>query len=292
MRGIIQHNFTTGFGDALNCIYEYFTTCKNLQKKGYEFELYLNLDKNVYFEKDRFFHYFNEDLFRTIFKKITITEDPIRDVNYEDVVRVHSIGIVEPGGHLWDLFLEVGHDVDDINDVRTFSYTVPHYLERMDVFNNEIIKKYNDLKTLYGLTTPYYAIYYRTHDLQDNVESYSQFDDELRTILNDNEKVFVCSNSFKFKEYIKTFNTNNIVCYDIPKEKESGNHYNYNRVFFDNFELLHLRTEYVIYDMLTLSDAAGIDFFTLWGRPSNFMLIPKLKRTKINERIIYFPESI
>ena len=292
MRGIVQHNFTTGFGDALNCIYEYFITCKKLQKRGYEFDLYLNLDKNVYFEKHMFFHYFNEDLFKSLFKNIIITDEPIRGVKYENLFRVHSIGVVEPGGHLWDLFLEVDYDDGSVSEVETFSYTVPHYLELMDTFSSDIVKKYDELKTSYGLDEPYYAIYYRTHDLQDNVESYSQFDDELRMILNNNKKVFVCSNSFKFKEYIKTFNTNNIICYDVPEEKESGNHYNYNRVFFDNFELLHLRTEYVIYDMLTLSDAVGIDFFTLWGRPSNFMLIPKLKRTKINERIIYFPESI
>lgn len=199
---------------------------------------------------------------------------------------------MEPGGHLWDLFLEVGYDEDSLNDVRTYQYTVPNYLENMDVFNDEIIKKYNNLKTSYGLTNSYYAIYYRTHDLQDNIESYVQFEEQLRTILNNNQKVFVCSNSFKFKEYIKSFNTDNIICYDVPKENESGNHYNYNRVFFDDFDLLHLRTEYVIYDMLTLSDAIGIDFFTLWGRTSNFLLIPKLKRKKINEFIIYFPHSV
>ena len=79
--------------------------------------------------------------------------------------------------------------------------------------------------------------------------------------------------------YLKSMLKN--IMYNIPGEDVAGNHYNYNRVFYDNKDMTHLRTEFVLFEMLTLSDSKEVNFFTLWGRESNFLLLTKVKETPI-----------
>lgn len=97
-----------------------------------------------------------------------------------------------------------------------------------------------------------------------------------------NKKVFVTSNSFSFKNSIKK-RYNTVVTQEIVKEEIIGNHYNYNKVFYDNIEINRERTESVIIDMMFLSDSNLINFFTLWGRDSNFLILSKLNGTPIRQ---------
>jgi hypothetical protein len=279
MRVLIQHNFTSGLGDFLSCIYDYFKNCENLKKLGYnEFNIKFFLNKNVYLHKESFFEFFKLETFQKVFKTIEIINESITNEHYDGMDRVFSIGNVPPGSHLWDLFIETGYDKSVKESIVTYSYVKPD-LSYLDLFNDRIVKKYNELKELHHLDK-YSTIYYRTHDLQDNENTYSNFDVEFTKIIKNNDKVFVCSNSFLFKEYIKKFG-DKVITYDILDENTVGNHYNYNRVFYEEKEKLHIRTDFVIYEMLTLSDSTEVNFFTLWGRESNFLLLSKVKNTPI-----------
>ena len=279
MKVLIQHNFTSGLGDFLSCIYDYFKNCENLKKIGYnEFSIKFYLNKNVYLHKESFFEFFKLETFQKVFQTIEIVDDPITDKHYNGMDRIFSIGDVSPGSHLWDLFIETGYNESVKESIIHYSYVKPD-LSYLDLFNDRVVKKYNELKESHRLDK-YSTIYCRTHDLQDDEDTYPHFDEEFTQIIKNNDKVFVASNSFLFKEYIKKFG-DNVITYDIPCENVAGNHYDYNRVFYDEKEKLHIRTEFVIYEMLTLSDSTEVNFFTLWGRQSNFLLLTKVKDTPI-----------
>jgi len=279
MKVLVQHTFNTGMGDFLNCIYEYFHTCENLKKIGYnDFSIKFSLNKNVYLHKDLFFDFFKKETFETIFNSIEIIDEPIVSVKYGNMERIISIGNADPGAHLWDLFVEDGYDENVKNAFKQYSYQKPE-IPYIDFFNDNINKKYQNLKKEYGLEN-YVSIYYRTHDLQDNEDTYVNFESEFDEIIKNNDKIYVSSNAYLFKEYVKKYG-DKIVMYNIPGEDVAGNHYNYNRVFYDNKDMIHLRTEFVLFEMLTLSDSKEVNFFTLWGRESNFLLLSKVKETPI-----------
>jgi hypothetical protein len=279
MKALIQHNFNTGLGDFLNCIYEYYTTCKKLEKLGYDrFSIKFFIQKNVYLHTEQFWDIFNIDFFNSYFENVEIIENPITEHYYLDYTCINSIFTDRPGQHLWDLFLQNHYEECAKDVISTYSYQKPE-CEYLDVFNYDVIKKYSNLKLEHSLED-YVSLYYRTHDLQDNEESYQYNDVYIKNIVESNKKVYVASNSHLFKKFVKKYG-DRIITYDILGEIEAGNHYNYNRVHYDNKELIKKRTEYVIYEMLTLSDSKEINFFTLWGRDSNFLLISKIKDTPI-----------
>ena len=284
MKVLVQHTFNTGLGDFINCIYEYFHTCENLKKYGYnEFHIKFFIRKNVYLHKESFFDFLKIETFQNLFNSVEIIDEPIESIEYENMIWVKSIGNVHPGSHLWDLFVEKNYNEDIKNSFVVYSYQKPE-INYLQIFNDKIIEKYLNLKKEYNLDD-YVSIYYRTHDLQDNDDTYEHFVKNFDEIIKNNNKIYVSSNAFLFKEFIKKYG-DKIIMYDIPGEDVAGNHYNYNRVFYEEKEIIHKRTEFVIIEMLTLSDSKEVNFFTLWGRESNFLLISKIKNTPIKYNLI------
>lgn len=279
MKALIQHNFTSGMGDFLNCIYEYYITCEKLRRLGYnEFELKLYIKPNCYLNDDSFFDFFDINFFKTIFDKVEIVQNPITNKHFNNLNYIITVGTNEPGRHLWDLFLEERTGGYGINCFTTYSYQKPQ-TEYLNFFNENLIKEYKNLRSKNNLYD-YASIYYRTHDLEDNTSTYSSFDEEFKRIIENNNSVYVSSNSFAFKEYIRKFGKN-IITYDIPKEKEIGNHFGHNHELDDSLDILHTRTKYVLFEMFSLADSKEVNFFTLWTRPSNFLLLSKVKNTNI-----------
>jgi hypothetical protein len=287
-RAIVQHNFTSGFGDAINCIYEYYTTCEKLKKLGYKVDLLLNLKKSSYFVEDNFFDFFNIDLFKSMFENVSILDSPIMEKTFEDTIWVNSINVDRPGQHLWDLFLTPDFESNILNKINRFSYTVPDYLDYIEIFNSELIYEYKSIKKSYGLNDDYYSIYYRTYDQEDNLDSCPIFYEKFIDTIYNHSKIFICSNSFKIKEYVKSLDVNKVVYYDIPDEINFGNHFYTQNYFLNTPHILKSRTKYVIFDMLTLSDSKGLDFFSLWNRQSNFLLLSCVKKVKITNNLIQF----
>jgi hypothetical protein len=279
MKAIIQHNFNTGLGDFLNCIYEYFRTCENLKTLGYNrFFLKFYIQKNVYIHSEDFWSIFNILKFREIFEEIEIINIPITENTYFDCDWVYSCYVDKPGQHLWDLFLEKPNNNYYEKSIINYSYTKPE-IEYLNIFDEKLIKKYEELKSTH-LLDDYVSIYYRTFDLQDNQDSYENYKKYFQEIIENNNKIYVSSNSYLFKNYIKNY-SDKIILYNIPGEDVAGNHYNYNKIYYDERELTKIRTEYVIFEMLTLSDSKNVNFFTLWNRDSNFLLLSKVKNVKI-----------
>ena len=100
MKAIVQHNFTSGMGDFINCIYEYFITCNRLKQCGItHFTLFFYLEKNVYLHKDQFWDIFYEKTFLQLFDVVEIIEKSIETDAYENCVCITG----NPGKHLWDL---------------------------------------------------------------------------------------------------------------------------------------------------------------------------------------------
>lgn len=272
---LIQHNFNTGFGDSLVSIFEYIETVKYL--KNNEYNVSLNL--YAYFNVNNFFDFFNKNLFNEYFDDITYSVLPITTTIYKNLKWVYSINVTKPGQHLWDLFLCNKLDLN----IPRYDYsclTLPAFIS---IFNDNLMEEYSSLNKKYGLiNNEYSSIYFRVADLQDECDVYDNCKNIILSILNNENIVYACSNSYAFKTYIQNI-SNKVICYNIPDEIKYGNHYNYNFTHFDNLQLLHERTKYVIFEMLTLSDSKNIDFFTTWKRGSNFLFLSKIKNIKIKQ---------
>ena len=255
MHALIQHNFVTGMGDFLNCVYEYIITTNKLKKVGYNhFTLCLYLNKNIYIDADIFWDIFNKSEFETLFTVI-ILNNPITEKQYEIYTYVGTVGVDRPGQHQWDLFLENPTN-ESRNCFSLYSYRKPES-EYLELFNSSFMSKYKQLKQTHNLDD-YISIYFRAEDLKDEEDFYLNKINQLEDIIK-NKKVFVCSNSYAFKKYMSQYE--NVIVYDIPMENILGNHYTYgNKLCYDDKKIFNARTEFILFDMLTLSDSSDIYF--------------------------------
>jgi hypothetical protein len=282
MKILIQHNFTSGLGDFINCVYEYYSTCENLKRIGYKyFVLYINLTHNVYLHKEHFWQIFNKNTFQSFFNEVYIIDNPISEMIYGEYVCVNTISNANPSSHLWDIFINNKEFTKIVkNHLIFYNYSKPNY-KFIDIFTPELIQKYNDIRYDLGLKD-YISIYFRTFDLQDNEDIYDSFEKKHFNFNTSNENIFIASNSFLFKKYMKN-KYSNILVQNIVNEDLIGNHYNYNKEFYDNKKIIKERTESVIFDMLLLSESKKINFFSIWNRPSNFLILSLIKDTKIEK---------
>lgn len=288
MRALIQHNISSGFGDTVVAIFEYLNTTENLIKKGYEVDLKINSIRNIYFELPSFFEIFNKEHFK-IFKTIEFINHPIHDIKFDSLERVYTLSGVEPGAHWWDLYLETKYDKDDLSCIEIYPYQCTLFPQYKDIFTNKIMSDYfNEINGILQIDN-YSSIYFRTNDLEDNDQFFESQKENLINIINSNQKIFLCSNSYKFKKWAKELNNPNIFMFDIPGESEFGNHYNLDLLHkldmglvLDGINTKKLRTKYTIYDILSLGFSSEINHFSSWGRTSNFTFLGKLRGVKNN----------
>jgi hypothetical protein len=112
---------------------------------------------------------------------------------------------------------------------------------------------------------------------------YIDHEDEFKDIIFNKGKVFICSNSYKFKEYIKSFNSPNVFMYDLPFEQEFGNHLSA-LPFTDEFGKSEYeeRTIDAAVESLTISDSNEVFSFNFFGDVhSNFLNLAKWKSVDI-----------
>jgi len=274
MKALIQHNFVSGMGDFLNCIYEYFITANKLKQLGYtEFMLYLYLDKNIYIDRDDFWNVFNKNEFEKLFM-IEIINEPILLKQYEIYTYIGTVGVNRPGQHQWDLFLENPTN-ESIDCFSTYSYTKPDS-DYIELFSSQIMNHYEK-------KTNYVSIYFRGEDLNED-NWFLKKSEEIKKVIQNaslqNKKVFVCSNSYEFKKYMKQYD---VFTHDIPMEETIGNHYTYgNKLCYNNKDIFKERTKYILLDMLTLSDSSDIYFFTTYSRSTNFLVLSLIKNVPIH----------
>ena len=129
----------------------------------------------------------------------------------------------------------------------------------------------------------YKSLHFRAQDYHDNVDLYIDHEDEFKDIIFNKGKIFVSSNSYKFKEYIKSFNSPNVFMYDLPFEQDFGNHvaalpFN-NKFGKDEYED---RTIDAVVEALTISDSNEVFTFNFFGNVhSSFLNFAKWKSVDI-----------
>ena len=288
MKALIQHNISSGFGDTVVAIFEYLNTAQNLINEGYIVDLKINSVRNLYFELESFFKIFDRENYK-IFNSIEFIYTPIHDVVFDVYERVYTLSDAHPGAHWWDLFLERNYDNEMLSKIEIYPYQCVEFPEYKSIFTKDIMDGYyNETKDKFE-DGNYISIYFRTHDLQDDIDFLECNKEKVLEIISKNEKIFVCSNSYKFKLWVKELGIPNVFMFDIPGESEFGNHYNLDLIYkldmgliLDGVITKNLRTKYTIYDILALGFSSEINHFSSWGRTSNFTFIGKIKGVKHN----------
>jgi hypothetical protein len=284
MDALIQHNVNAGLGDYTHTIYRYFYLVEGLRKIGYnKITLYINMTRSTMFNSDYFFVLYNRKEFELLFDDIIISDKKIDGNEYENVSFFYVNGNNETGFNQFDLFVDFNHEKHNElkNNLGNFfpENTLKNYRY---LFSDYVMEKYREINKHKG--EDYVSIHFRAKDGQDNVDLYIDHEEEFKDIIFGNHKVFICSNSYKFKEYIKSFNSPNVFTYDIPDEKEHGNHLS--AIQFTNtfgIDEYHEKTLYTAIDMLTLSQSIEIYSFNYFGNVfSNFLNLSKTKGIKIN----------
>jgi hypothetical protein len=278
MKAIIQHNFTSGLGDAIVAIYEYLETAEKLKNLGFEIKLILNLTRNSYIDNSDFFQIFDKEEF-FVFNNIEITEKPIYDNNFGLYKKIYTLHNVSSGLHWWDLFVD--NENFDKSVITIYPQQSPLSPPKRNILNKKIHQSYLETLNRINNNPNYISIYFRTFDLNDGINFFNEKKDVVIEILKNNANVFICSNSFKIKELIKNLGFKNLFQFEIPLEKNFGNHFQTKKIIENSNETLFERTKYTLFDMISLSNSHKIFFFTEWNRNSNFLIFSKINKTKI-----------
>lgn len=282
MKAIIQHNFNTGWGDGLFAMTDYINNTIELKKLGYEVELRFNIRTNLYFKSKEPLDYLDNKIFE-IFDKISINSDFLYLDEQDGFTCVYTFANAKPGQHFYDIFVESTSKKIFQENIRIHHYNMINMVngilpEIYPEINSEIKEKFDKFITSNSLEE-YDSIYFRTQDLQEELDFLEKNKKNLEEILSQEKKIFICSNSKEFKNYIKSLKNPNVYFWEIPLEEEwGGNHLLHQKIDDD---LLHQRTIYTFLDMWTLSKSKKINFFTTWGRYSNFLFYSPINGSNI-----------
>ena len=63
------------------------------------------------------------------------------------------------------------------------------------------------------------CIYFRSADSVSDNSWFPQMEEEIRKLINDNDKIFICSNYYDFKQNVKEINNTKTVILDIPSDE-------------------------------------------------------------------------
>lgn len=283
MKVLIQHNLKNGFGDFTNGMYRYFHFAEKLKKRKFsKISLYVNMKESVMFDKHFFFKFFNKSLLESLFDEIIISDNPITENSYHGLTYLDIFGEKQIGVNQYDIFVETTDQSfpNFINNLQLF-FSENDTTKYVNFFSDYVMDRY--VKMNIHKNESYKSLHFRAKDSQDNVDLYIDHEDEFKDVIFNKGKVFVSSNSHKFKEYIKSFNSPNVFMYDLPYEKEFGNHLSaipFTPEFGkDEYED---RSIDAVVEALTISDSNEVFSFNFFGNVhSNFLNLAKWKSVNI-----------
>ena len=282
---IAQHNFNTGFGDGLFAMTEYLSNIGALKEYGFSAKLHFNLSRNLYFKEKTPLDYLNNSEFK-IFDAISTEHYCIDENIIKDYTCVFTHANAKHSQHYWDLFVHnsvlekyrsLNYTIKQFNIKNMMAGELPEFYPKLSEY---ILNKFSEFKVKNNLDD-YDAIYFRTQDLQEELDFLEKNKHKLKEILfeDTSKKIFYCSNSKEFKKYIKTLSRPNLYNWEMPLEEEwGGNHLLHQTIDPEN---LHQRTIYSLLDMWTLCSAKKINFFTTWGRYSNFLIYAPINHSTV-----------
>jgi hypothetical protein len=283
MEVIIQHNVRAGLGDYTNGMYRYFHLVNKMRENGFtKIGLYVNMKESTMFDKDFFFRLYNKSLFEEIFDEVIVSDVAITNPDYNGLTFFYVNGERQIGVNQFDIFMNQSTPVFDYfkNNLRLYisDLIIPKFV---NFFSDYVMERYERMNI--HKNEQYKSLHFRAKDGRDNVDLYIDHEEEFKDIIFNKGKVFVCSNSYKFKEYIKSFNSPNVFMYELPFEQEFGNHLSglpFNNEFGkDDYEE---RTIDAAVESLTISDSNEVFSFNFFGNVhSNFLNLAKWKSVNI-----------
>jgi hypothetical protein len=283
MEAIIQHNVRAGLGDYTNGMYRYFHLVDKLRENGFtKIGLYVNMKESMMFDKDFFFRLYNKSLFDKIFDEVIVSDVAITNPDYNGLTFFYVNGEKQIGVNQFDIFVNQSTPIFDYfkNNLRLYfpEEIVPKFI---NFFSDYVMERYKRMNV--HKNEQYNSLHFRAKDGRDNVDLYIDNEEEFKDIIFNKGKVFICSNSYKFKEYIKSFNSPNVFMYELPFEQEFGNHLSvlpFNNEFGkDDYEE---RTIDAAVESLTISDSNEVFSFNFFGNVhSNFLNLAKWKSVNI-----------
>jgi hypothetical protein len=223
MEAIIQHNVRAGLGDYTNGMYRYFHLVDKLRENGFtKIGLYVNMKESMMFDKDFFFRLYNKSLFDKIFDEVIVSDVAITNPDYNGLTFFYVNGEKQIGVNQFDIFVNQSTPIFDYfkNNLRLYfpEEIVPKFI---NFFSDYVMERYKRMNV--HKNEQYNSLHFRAKDGRDNVDLYIDHEEEFKDIIFNKGKVFICSNSYKFKEYIKSFNSPNVFMYELPFEQEFGN---------------------------------------------------------------------
>jgi hypothetical protein len=283
MEVLIQHNVRAGLGDFTNGMYRYFHLVNKMRENGFtKIGLYVNMKESTMFDKDFFFRLYNKSLFEKIFNEVIVSDVTITNPDYNGMIFFYVNGERQIGVNQFDIFMNQSTPIFEYfkNNLRLYisDLIIPKFV---NFFSDYVMDRYSQMNI--HKNEQYKSLHFRAKDGRDNVDLYIDHEEEFKDIIFNKGKVFVCSNSYKFKEYIKSFNSPNVFMYELPFEQEFGNHLSglpFNNEFGkDDYEE---RTIDAAVESLTISDSNEVFSFNFFGNVhSNFLNLAKWKSVNI-----------
>jgi hypothetical protein len=283
MEAIIQHNVRAGLGDYTNGMYRYFHLVDKMRENGFtKIGLYVNMKESMMFDKDFFFRLYNKSLFEKIFDEVIVSDVAITNPDYNGLTFFYVNGERQIGFNQFDIFINQSKPIFDYfkNNLGLYfsDFIVPKFI---NFFSDYVMERYERMNV--NKNEQYKSLHFRAKDGRDNVDLYIDHEEEFKDIIFNKGKVFICSNSYKFKEYIKSFNSPNVFMYELPFEQEFGNHLSglpFNNQF-GKYEYED-RTIDAVVEALTISDSNEVFTFNFFGNVhSNFLNFAKWKSVDI-----------
>ena len=279
MEVLIQHNVRAGLGDYTNGMFRYFHLVDKMRENGFtKIGLHVNMKESTMFDKDFFFRLYNKSLFETLFDEIVVSDVAITSPDYNGLSFFYVNGEKKIGFNQFDIFMNQDAPIFYYfkNNLGLYFYDVivPKFV---NFFSDDVMERYK--QTNVHKNEEYKSLHFRAKDHQDNVDLYIDHEDEFKDIIFNKGKVFICSNSYKFKEYIKSFNSPNVFMYDLSFEQEFGNHLSA-LPFTSEFGKSEYeeRTIDAAVESLTISDSNEVFSFNFFGDVhSNFLNLAKWK---------------
>ena len=283
MHVLIQHNIRAGLGDFTNGMRRYFHFAERIKKRKFsKISLYVNMKESIMFDKDFFFKLYNKSLLENLFDEIIISDVPITESSYNGLTHLNVFGENQIGTNQYDIFVETTNQIfpNFINNLHLF-FSENDTSKFVNFFSDYVMERYDRMNI--HKNEKYKSLHFRAQDYHDNVDLYIDHEDEFKDIIFNKGKIFVSSNSYKFKEYIKSFNSPNVFMYDLPFEQDYGNHVAM-LPFNDKFGKKEYedRTIDAAVESLTISDSNEVFSFNYFGNVhSNFLNIAKWKSVDI-----------
>ena len=203
MKSIITAGFNSGLGDMYTNLYQIYYLQEELKKIGYEVKTIIDLGKSPYkvYGEDR-------NIFKRIFKLdlldgLEIVAGNLDTINHnlnQDLIKVYKYE------HIHTVFVDKKIiEFDNIKHVK-HSWYYRDDLPKINLFSDEVTK-YCELKSK-EIGDNYIGLHYRpfSSDNEDNIKSdLENYKLEINNILEENHDkiVFVSTNKFLVKEYLK-----------------------------------------------------------------------------------------